>query len=64
MESKLQSPAVPIFNCGDADALEPEAHELNFGFGFFLPFESIVATFELNGSTNRWNHGGEESGFS
>jgi hypothetical protein len=43
----------------DARDREPAAHEFAWSTGFFVPFTHWVASVELNGSNNRWNHGGE-----
>ncbi|MEM7586768.1 MAG: hypothetical protein AAF560_25485 [Acidobacteriota bacterium] len=44
----------------DPDDEEPEAHELEVHLGAFLPTRHFVATLELSGSDNTWNHDGEE----
>jgi hypothetical protein len=45
----------------DPGELEPAAHELNWGAGFFTLFAHGALTMEFNWSNNQWNHGGEEN---
>lgn len=40
---------------------EPAAHELNWGFGFFIPVRRLCITTEFNWETNEWNHEGQDN---
>jgi hypothetical protein len=40
---------------------EPAAHEFIWNNGIFIPWGKERLTFELNWTTNRWNHHGDES---
>jgi len=45
----------------DADDVEPAAHEINWGSGFFVLFPHGAATLEFNWNNNQWNHHGTEN---
>jgi hypothetical protein len=40
---------------------EPAAHEFAWHMGAFVPFTHWVASVELDGANNRWNHDGEDN---
>lgn len=48
-------------NHADPDEDEPEAHELNWNIGFFIPYQQLRITAEFNWKTNEWNNSGEEN---
>jgi hypothetical protein len=45
----------------DPSDIEPAAHELNVGAGFFTLFAHGALTMEFNWSNNQWNHDGKEN---